>query len=212
MTAQTSLPILYSFRRCPYAMRARLAISASQTSVELREILLRDKAQAFLDTSPSATVPCLKAGDQVLDESLEIMHWALGRSDPDLWMDMPEEGHALIQEADGPFKTALDRTKYHTRYDSDPEEDRAKAHVFLHKLDTKIGDKNYLFKDTPSLADMAILPFVRQFAFIDKARFDAEPWPNLSRWLEAFLDSEIFKQIMPKYAVWTPEDAPLTFP
>ena len=212
MTAQTSLPILYSFRRCPYAMRARLAISASQTSVELREILLRDKAQAFLDTSPSATVPCLKAGDQVLDESLDIMHWALGQSDPDLWMDMPEEGHALIQEADGPFKTALDRTKYHTRYDSDPEEDRAKAHVFLHKLDATIGGKDYLFKDTPSLADMAILPFVRQFAFIDKARFDAEPWPNLSRWLEAFLDSDIFTQIMPKYAVWTPEDDPQTFP
>lgn len=212
MTAQTSLPILYSFRRCPYAMRARLAISASKTPVELREILLRDKAQAFLDTSPSATVPCLKAGDQVLDESLDIMHWALGQSDPDLWMEMPEEGHALIQEADGPFKKDLDRTKYHTRYDSDPEEDRARAHVFLHKLNALIGEKKYLFKDTPSLADMAILPFVRQFAFIDKARFDAEPWPDLLRWLEAFLVSEIFTQIMLKYEVWTPEDAPLIFP
>ena len=212
MTAQTSLPILYSFRRCPYAMRARLAINASQTQVELREILLRDKAKAFLDTSPSATVPCLKAGDQVLDESLDIMHWALVQSDPDRWMEMPEEGHALIQEADGPFKKALDRTKYHTRYDSDPEEDRATAHVFLHKLNALIGEKNYLFKDTASLADMATLPFVRQFAFIDKARFDAEPWPNLSRWLQAFLVSEIFTQIMPKYAVWAPGDAPLIFP
>ena len=191
MTAQTSLPILYSFRRCPYAMRARLAINASQTQVELREILLRDKAKAFLDTSPSATVPCLKAGDQVLDESLDIMHWALVQSDPDRWMEMPEEGHALIQEADGPFKKALDRTKYHTRYDSDPEEDRATAHVFLHKLNALIGEKNYLFKDTASLADMATLPFVRQFAFIDKAPLMRNPgriYPAGSRrfWFRKF--------------------------
>lgn len=212
MTTQTDLPILYSFRRCPYAMRARLAIASSKTPVELREILLRDKAQAFLDASPSATVPCLKTEEQVLDESLDVMLWALEQSDPEGWLDMPPEGRDLITEADGPFKAALDRTKYHTRYGSDPEEERAKANVFLAKLDAQIGDKAFLFKDTPSLADMAILPFVRQFAFVDKARFDAEPIGNLKRWLESFLVSDIFAHIMPKYPVWTPQDAPTFFP
>lgn len=213
MTQHTSRPILYSFRRCPYAMRARLAIAASGVPVELREILLRDKAPDFLATSPSATVPCLKLGDEILDESLDIMHWALGQSDPHGWLDMPADGDDLITEADGPFKQALDRTKYTTRYkDCDGEVERTKAHDFLHRLDALIGSKSYLYKDTPCLADMAILPFVRQFAFIDKARFDAQDWPNLSRWLEAFLASDLFAQIMPKYPVWVAGDAPTSFP
>lgn len=206
------IPVLYSFRRCPYAMRARLAVAASGQQVELREILLRDKAPEFLVTSPSATVPCLKDGDTVIDESLDVMKWALGRSDPEGWLDMPAEGHALIEEADGPFKQALDRTKYDTRYpDLDPEEQRAKAHSFLYKLDGQL-EQPCLFGETPKLADMAILPFVRQFAFIDKARFDAEDWPNLSRWLEAFLVSDRFQSIMSKYAKWETGDAPIYFP
>lgn len=205
--------ILYSFRRCPYAMRARLAIARAGIKVELREILLRDKAPAFLATSPSGTVPCLSAEGDVIDESFDVMFWALRQSDPEGWLDMPEEGHALIAEADGPFKAALDRTKYTSRYkDCDGEAERAKAHTFLHKLNDQIGDKAFLFKDTPSLADMAILPFVRQFAFIDKPRFDAQDWPNLSRWLEAFLASDLFLHIMPKYSVWKEGDAPTYFP
>ena len=109
------IPILYSFRRCPYAIRARLSLAVSGQRVEIREVLLRDKAPEFLAASPSATVPCLDFGDHVLDESLEVMAWALGQQDPDGWLDMPAEGHSLIAEADGPFKDALDRTKYHTR-------------------------------------------------------------------------------------------------
>jgi len=206
------IPILYSFRRCPYAMRARLALVVSDQQVELREILLRDKAPEFLTVSESATVPCLKSSDVILDESLDIMKWALAQNDPDDWLTMPEAGHDLITQADGPFKEALDQTKYHTRYDSDPKLARAKAHDFLHQLNAQIGPKAYLFKDTPSLADMAILPFVRQFANIDKPRFDGEDWPNLSRWLESFLASDIFQTIMPKYAVWQAGDAPITFP
>ena len=208
-----SQPILYSFRRCPYAMRARLAIAASGVTVELREILLRDKAPAFLEASPSATVPCLKAGTLVLDESFDIMLWALRQNDPGGWLDMPDQGHDLITEADGPFKRALDRTKYATRYpDEDPEAHRARAHAFLHRLDTQIAGKGNLFKDTPSLADMAILPFVRQFAFIDKARFDGEDWPHLSDWLDRFLNATLFHSIMPKFAVWQEGDAPTLFP
>jgi len=205
-------PVLYSFRRCPYAMRARLAIAVSGQRVELREILLRDKAPEFLATSASATVPCLKTHDAVIDESLDVMIWALQQSDPEGWLAMPDAGHGLIAEADGPFKKALDRTKYGTRYpDEDPEEHRAKAHMFLHQLNAQLTS-GFLFGDTPSLADMAILPFVRQFAFIDKARFDAEDWPHLSNWLETFLQSERFQSIMTKYPVWAAGDAPTFFP
>lgn len=204
-------PILYSFRRCPYAMRARLAVAVSGVSVELREILLRDKAPAFLETSPSGTVPCLKDGAEVIDESLDVMLWALRQNDPDGWLAMPEAGFALIEEADGPFKRALDRTKYHTRYaDADPEESRAAAMRFLNSLEDQLGD-GWLFGGKPSLADMAILPFVRQFAFIDKARFDAEAGPNLAQWLARFLASDAFANIMPKLPVWQAGDAPTVF-
>ncbi len=205
-------PILYSFRRCPYAMRARLAIASAGQHVELREILLRDKAPEFLSTSPSATVPCLQDGETVIDESLDVMKWALGKSDPEGWLDMPEAGHDLIAEADGPFKQALDRTKYATRYpEEDPEAHRAQAHDFLHRLNAQLTQP-FLYGGTPKLADMAILPFVRQFAFNDKARFDGENWPNLSRWLEAFLVSDRFQSIMSKYAKWETGDAPIYFP
>ncbi|CUI44714.1 glutathione S-transferase [Cognatishimia activa] len=205
-------PLLYSFRRCPYAMRARLAIAASGQKVELREIVLRDKAPAFLQTSPSGTVPCLKVDDRVIDESLDIMVWALERSDPEGWLNMPDEGNDLIKEADGPFKKALDRTKYANRYkDADPEEERINANVFLQKLDAQLMQP-FLFGPSPTLADMAILPFVRQFAFIDKARFDAEDWPSLSRWLEGFLASDRFKSIMQKYDKWVSGDAPIFLP
>ena len=206
-------PIFYSFRRCPYAMRARLALIAADQRVELREVLLRDKAPEFLAISPSATVPCLKVGDTVLDESLEIMKWALARNDPDGWLTMPDAGHALIEEADGPFKDALDRTKYANRYPgTDAQAQRAIAYEFLRKLDALVADKPWLFGDHPSLADMAILPFVRQFANIDRPLFDAQPWPNLIRWLDTFLASDIFTRIMPKFPVWKSGDAPTQFP
>lgn len=203
-------PLLYSFRRCPYAMRARLAIASSGLRVELREVVLRDKPQAFLDTSPSATVPCLVTGEAVIDESLDIMIWALQQADLEAWLAMPDAGWDWIKRSDGPFKSALDRTKYATRYpDCDAKEERAKASEFLSDLNAQIGD--WIF-DAPSLADYAILPFIRQFAFIDKAWFDAQPWPALQAWLERFLESDRFAAIMPKYKQWQPEDAPLIFP
>ncbi|SFL73118.1 Glutathione S-transferase [Shimia aestuarii] len=202
-------PVLYSFRRCPYAMRARLAVAISGVKVELREILLRDKAPEFLKTSPSATVPCLKAGDLVLDESLDIMIWALQQSDPQGWLSMPADGQDLIARADGPFKRVLDRTKYHTRYpDLDPEDQRAQAMTFLNDLNTRLEETPWLFGPIPTLSDMAILPFVRQFAFIDKPRFDAEAPPALGRWLNTFLASDLFAKIMPKPPVWKAGDPP----
>ncbi|MEM7211693.1 MAG: glutathione S-transferase [Pseudomonadota bacterium] len=214
MIAAQMTPILYSFRRCPYAMRLRLALAVSGQSVELREIVLRDKPQAFLDASPSATVPCLVLPDQTLDESLDAMKWVLGHSDPQRWLDMPPAGDDWIARADGPFKDALDRTKYATRYPGiDPQEQRAKASGFLKDLNRQIEahDNAWIF-GAPTLADFAILPFVRQFAFIDKNWFDTQPWPALSNWLEVFLASDLFQSIMSKYPQWREDETGIAFP
>ena len=203
-------PVLYSFRRCPYAMRARLALASAGVEVELREILLRDKPAAFLAASPSGTVPCLVHEGGVIDESLDVMVWALTLNDPEGWLQMPEEGHDWIARSDGPFKQALDRTKYANRYPgTDPESQRKAAAGFLNELNAQIGE--WIF-DRPSLADYAILPFVRQFAFIDKQWFDAQDWPALQGWLERFLVSDRFEHIMSKYPQWRQGDAPVLFP
>lgn len=202
-------PVFYSFRRCPYAMRARLAVAKAGVNVELREVVLRHKPDAFLTASTSGTVPCLVTDIGLIDESLDIMKWALAQNDPDGWLDMPDAGWALIAHADGPFKNALDRTKYATRYpDEDSGEHRATAAAFLLRLDGMISE--WIF-DQPTIADFAILPFVRQFAFIDKAWFDAQPWPNLHDWLARFLASDAFEGIMRKYPQWIDGDDPTYF-
>ncbi|OJJ09435.1 glutathione S-transferase [Alphaproteobacteria bacterium AO1-B] len=213
----TDQPILYSFRRCPYAMRARLALTSSGLTVELREIVLRDKAPEFLETSPSATVPCLKLGTQVIDESLDIMVWALEQSDPDNWLE-PETGsldemRALIATCDGPFKTHLDRYKYDTRYeDADKTSERSAASEFLKELDRRLDGRTWLFGAEPCLADFAILPFVRQFANADREWFDSQGWENLKAWLVAFEKSDRFAAIMPKFSKWENGDTPILFP
>lgn len=206
-------PILYSFRRCPYAMRARLAIASAGVQVELREILLRDKAPQFLDASPSGTVPCLVNEATIIDESRDIMVWALSQSDPDRWLDMPQDGWSMMDTIEGPFKTALDRYKYSSRYqDADKTGERTKAATYLYDLDKRLRGQDWLFGATASLADMAILPFVRQFAMTDKAWFDAQPWPQLSRWLETFLTSAALQAVMSKYPVWKDGDEITFFP
>ena len=171
---------------------------------------MRDKPDAFLEASASATVPCLVTQHSILDESYDIMRWALALNDPECWLDMPTQGQAWIERADGPFKDALDRTKYANRYpDEDPVENRAKASAFLSDLNDQIDQ--WIF-DRPTLADYAILPFVRQFAFIDKDWFDAQPWPHLQAWLQRFLESDQFQNVMKKYPQWHPGDAPIRFP
>ena len=208
----TDHPILWSFRRCPYAMRARLAVQSAGIPVELREIVLRNKPEAFLETSPSATVPALRTGATVLDESLEIMVWALKQSDPEGLMEMPDEGWALIEANDGPFKAALDHTKYAVRYpDLDPKAERAKAAQYLMKLEVQLTGNKWLFGNRPTVADLAILPFVRQFANTDRAWFDAQDWTGLIGWLDRFTESAAFRRIMPKYAPWAPGDTPFLF-
>ena len=193
-------------------MRARLAVLSAGVRVELREILLRDKPAAFVETSPSATVPALRDGSVVLDESYDIMLWALNQRDPDRLLDMPEQGYALITRNDGPFKAALDHTKYASRYpDLDVKAERAAAAEVLADLDMRLRGQLALFGDRLTLADLAILPFVRQFANIDRAWFDSQPWPDLIAWLVRFTDSDAFAQVMPKYPPWAEGDAPLYF-
>lgn len=207
------MPILWSFRRCPYAMRARLAIRSSGVQVALQEILLRDKPAAFLATSPKGTVPVVDTDNRVIAESRDIMLWALGQADPDRWCDMADEGYALIDQNDGPFKLALDRTKYAVRYpDVDQAAERHKGLDFLRVLNERLVDNAFLMGPRRTLADMAILPFVRQFANINRGWFDAQGLVPLTRWLDDFLFSDEFAQIMKKYPPWQPGQDRVLFP
>jgi len=205
------VPILYTFRRCPYAMRARLAIAVSGVEVELREVLLRDKAPELLAASPKATVPVVVNGNDVIDESYDIMLWALEQNDPNAWLD--RHNPALIEECDGAFKSALDKYKYTNRQEgSDAIEQRTIASEFLAKLDNILSTQPYLSGDKAGMSDMSIVTFVRQFANVDRPWFDGEPWPNLIRWLEEFLSSDAFSAIMTKYPKWQAGDSATLFP
>lgn len=196
-------PILWTFRRCPYAMRARLAIASSGQKVELREVLLKDKPDAFLAASPKGTVPVVIDGATVIEESRDIMLWALRRSDPEGWLDMHPDGLVLIDRCDGPFKTALDHTKYAVRFpDRDEAAERAQAMLFLTDLNDRLNDSAFLTGARRKLADVAILPFVRQFANTDRAWFDKQALAPLARWLDAFLGSDGFNAVMRKYPPW----------
>ena len=214
----TGKPILYSFRRCPYAMRARLSIASSGQQVELREVVLRDKPAEMLAASPKATVPVLvRADGSVLEESREIMDWAFSENDPEGLTDWPADDlaamQALAETFDGPFKTALDRYKYATRYaDADEGSERAKAAGYLAELETVLEGRLYLFGERMSLADMAILPFVRQYAHVDIDWFRTQPWPNVIRWLDAFLASNRLEAVMAKYPQWKSGESGVLFP
>jgi glutathione S-transferase len=207
-------PILYSFRRCPYAMRARMAIVVAGLRVTLREVSLRAKPQAMLEASPKGTVPVLiLPGGDVIEQSLEIMHWALAQSDSHGWIAPGDSMEALIAANDGPFKHHLDRTKYPNRYpDLDAHEQRAAALACLSPLEARMADAPFLFGDRLSLADVALFPFVRQFSKIDEAVWNAEPFPELRRWLRALSTSATFETAMAPYPVWEPRQEDALFP
>ena len=209
----TDLPVLYRFRRCPYAMRARMALLVSGTPVRLREVVLRDKPGEMIAASPKATVPVLVLPDgQVIDESLAIMHWALKRNDPENWLQDNTAEKVLIAKVDGPFKDHLDRYKYPTRYENvDALEHRAAGLVFLEKLDALLQDSGQLMGAKPTLADHAIFPFVRQFANNDRAWFDQLPLPALQQWLSDHLASPLFATAMQKYPQWQSGDVEPVF-
>ncbi len=212
------LPVLYSFRRCPFAMRARLALAASGQCCELREVVLRDKPAALLAASPKATVPVLVLPGRVIDQSLDIMRWALERSDPQGWLAPPHGGMddmlALIAQCDGPFKQALDRCKYPNRHPgTDAAAERAAASAWLCTLEQRLAlHGGYLSGTRAALADMAVAPFVRQFAGIDAAQWEAAPWPLLRGWLARWQQSPLFARVMHKYGAWVPGAVPVVFP
>ena len=206
------LPILYSFRRCPYAIRARMAIAYASITLEMREVALANKPAAMLAISPKGTVPVLQLSDRVIDESIEVMRWALSQSDPENWLavDTQQEQSTLIEENDNEFKGWLDKYKYWGRYPEQSQQDyRIKAENFLSTLELRLQQNSYLLGDNICMADIAIFPFIRQFAFVDKPWFDDADYPLVQRWLNQFLQSKLFEQVMEKHALWQqPDDQP----
>jgi len=213
--SKNNLPILYSFRRCPYAMRARMAIHISGQKCELREVLLRDKPPSMLEYSAKGTVPVLILQDgKVIDESLDVIDWALNLNDPDDWQRSKdkEKTKELIKINDGEFKYHLDRYKYSKRYDNeDPEFHRKKCLKFIESINNELNNSEYIFDDNISYADIVLLPFIRQFRIADIEWFDSLPYDNLKKWLSSFLDSSLLNSIMKKYDLWKEGDKSIVF-
>lgn len=214
----SSYPVLYSFRRCPYAMRARLALAASGQTCALREVVLANKPAELLSASPKGTVPVLVLpSGQVIDQSLDIMLWALRRHDQQHWL--PQDDAAmqaalqLIGQCDGAFKFHLDRYKYPTRFClANGLDHRTAGAEFLEQLNTQLLATGYLGSAHFALADAAIAPFVRQFAHTDPAWFASQAWPALQQWLSAFEASTMFESVMQKYAPWAESQEAVLFP
>jgi glutathione S-transferase len=197
--------ILYSYRRCPYAMRARMALKYASIEVEIREISLRDKPASMLQISPKGTVPVLQFGDLVIEQSVEIMHWALEQSDPDGWLSVDQQlANAWLNTNDGPFKKLLDQYKYPNRHpELNPQEvlDSAVA-LMLDPMETALSKQAFLMGEHLSWIDVAIFPFIRQFSMVNLEQFEALPLPKLKHWLAKRLESKLFQSVMHKYPVW----------
>ena len=213
--SKNNLPILYSFRRCPYAMRARMAIHISGQKCELREVLLRDKPPSMIEYSAKGTVPVLILQDgKVIDESLDVIDWALNLNDPDDWQRSKDtkKTKELIKINDVEFKYHLDRYKYSKRYDNeDPEFHRKKCLKFIESVNNELNNSKYIFDDNISYADIVLLPFIRQFRIADIEWFDSLPYDNLKKWLSSFLDSSLLHSIMKKYDLWKEGDKSIVF-
>ena len=212
---KNNLPILYSFRRCPYAMRARMAIHISSQKCEIREVLLRDKPPSMLEYSSKGTVPVLVLqSGEVIDESLDVIDWALNLNDPNNWLRSKEneETKKLIEINDGEFKHHLDRYKYSKRYDNeDPEFHKKKCLKFIESVNNELSNSKYIFDDNISYADIVLLPFMRQFRIADMEWFDSLPYDNLKEWLSSFLNSPLLNSIMKKYDLWKEGDDLIIF-
>lgn len=205
------IPVLYSFRRCPYAIRARMAIAYAGISVELREVVLRHKPETMLALSPKGTVPILQlTSGGVIDESLDIMVWAIEQCDQDGWLDeskhSPADSSTLIAWNDGEFKYFLDRYKYADRFPEHGQNHyRTKALVFLDELERRLSTCDFLCSADLSFTDIAVFPFIRQFAAVDKDWFEASDYRSVARWLSRLLESDLFIHVMQKYKPWSPE-------
>lgn len=196
---------MYSYRRCPYAMRARMALKYAGVDVEHREIELRNKPQSMLQASSKGTVPVLCIGDSVLDQSVDIMLWAIERSDPDDWGDVDDAStQDWINKNDGRFKTLLDQYKYPNRSPELNQEEvlHEALELMLLPLERSLQSSQYLLGNKMSWVDIAIFPFIRQFSMVDTKRFERLPIPATQRWLDKHLKSELFNEVMQKHPVW----------
>ena len=215
MTAY-SLSCLYSFRRCPYAMRARLGLLFAELPVELREITLKNKPAHMLAISPKGTVPVLQLADGVvIEESRDIMEWALEQQDPQELLNPKtlHQGNTLIEQNDQEFKHWLDRYKYADRHlEITQTEYRKKGEAFLQILEELLTKNTYLLGDSVTIADIGIMPFVRQFAHVDRDVFYSLPYPKLQIWLKNWLAHPLFIQAMTKFQPWQDGDEPVIFP
>jgi glutathione S-transferase len=204
IAAPGATPTLYSFRRCPYAMRARMAVRYAGCAVDIVEVSLKAKPAEMLERSPKGTVPVLVMGDRVLEQSLDIMRWALALNDPDDWSmandpDARREIAGLITLNDGPFKTSLDHYKYAVRYPECSQVDyRQRGEVFLRDLEVRLQQRDYLVASHLTLADIALAPFIRQFCYVDPDWFWQSPYAKLRGWLQRFLESNLFLNTMSK--------------
>ncbi|TXD97851.1 glutathione S-transferase [Psychrobacter frigidicola] len=212
----SSYHCLYSFRRCPYAMRARLGLLFAKLKVELREISLKNKPSQMLAISPKGTVPVLQLVDgAVIEESREIMVWALGQQDPQRLLDAKvlHLANALIEKNDNEFKYWLDRYKYADRHlEMTQMEYRQQGEAFLQVLEGLLSKNAFLLGNNATIADIGIMPFVRQFAHVDRKVFYSLPYPKLQQWLEYWLEHSFFLQAMTKFQPWKEGDEMVVFP
>lgn len=212
-----TLPIFYSFRRCPYAMRARLAIKYSGINVELREVDLNEIPDSLRTLSTDETVPLLLLSDgTVIEESWDIVKWAMRKSDPDNLLGSDDcylqDAEMLVETTDFSFKVDLDHYKYADRYpEFTAEHYRSLGEEFLAELEERLTETKYLSADNITISDIAVLPFIRQFAHVDKDWFDNSPYPKLQQWLDEWLESDLFNSVMVKVPVWLQGDDPVNF-
>ena len=198
-----SKPYLFSYRRCPYAMRARMALVESKIEFDVYEISLRNKPQEMLSISPKGTVPVLRVNELVLDESLEIMKWAYKNSKSNqlnvLESEKQTTANKLIEINDGKFKDFLDCYKYFERYpNKSKQEHRENCYFFLDILEKRLKDTLFLINDERTFADISIFPFIRQFMNVDKVWFDESDYIKIKKWLTLLVESDLFKKIMVK--------------
>lgn len=208
-----NIPILYSFRRCPYAMRARMALQLANVQCELREVELKNKPEEMLQASPKGTVPILVLEEVILDESNDIIQWVISNN-PNILMHLDDEQaqqtSKLVDLFDTEFKYHLDRYKYHQRYGSNATIHKEQCDEILYLLDEEISEDGWIFSDEISLLDISILPFIRQFKIADESYFFSQNYQKVINLLKRFESSDLFESIMHKYEAWEPNQAEKT--
>tara|TARA_B100000287_G_scaffold434989_1_gene501296 strand:+ start:1147 stop:1785 length:639 start_codon:yes stop_codon:yes gene_type:complete len=203
------LPILYSFRRCPYAMRARMALILASKQCELREILLNNKPSEMLKISSKGTVPVLQLPNDVIDESLDIISWAMGSRSPNVHNYTETEkliSAETIELFDSKFKYHLDRYKYSSRYNSDSGDHQEECKLILENLEAQINPSPWIFGKQISLLDISILPFIRQYKIANPDWFFAQNFKKIIALLGYFENSDLFSQAMQKFDLWDPNN------